>query len=166
MTTFENSCKRIWQTILPAEKQEKIALLGIGSEFNGDDAAGVAFVRAVGDAFADSPHVLVLEGGLAPENFTGTLRRYQPARVVLVDAAEMSQPPGAPALLDADQIEAMHTTHTFPLNLLARYLQAEIGCRVFILGIQPAQTDPFTPLSAAVQKAVEKLAETLLGEIG
>lgn len=178
MTTSASTSKQMWQILLPEEIRTsgfRMALLGIGNELNGDDAAGVQFVRLLREKLpADSnaaPAVLLtpasplllIEGGTAPENFTGSIRRFQPHVVVMVDAAQMDLEPGQMALLDEALIDGITaSTHSFPLSMLARYIRQEMNCRVHIIGIQPLANDQFTPLSAEVQAAVNDLADALL----
>ncbi|MEM5775422.1 MAG: hydrogenase 3 maturation endopeptidase HyCI [Anaerolineaceae bacterium] len=156
-----------------------MVLLGIGNELNGDDAAGVQFVRLLRENLpadsnaapavfltADFP-MLLIEGGTAPENFTGSIRKFQPHLVVMVDAAQMDLRPGQMALLEEALIDGITaSTHSFPLSMLARYIRQEMNCRVHIIGIQPKANDQFTPLSAEVQAAITDLAQALLRHAG
>lgn len=157
---------KIWQNLLPAptERQlRKIAFLGVGNEFNGDDSAGVEFARRVAPHFDRSSRVMVIEAGLAPQNFSGSLRRFQPEYVVIIDAADMGQQVGETAIVETSEIDGLScSTHTFPLSMLAKYLKEEIGCQVSFVGIQPGSTLPFTPITPAVQQSIEKLASSLL----
>ena len=82
---------------------------------------------------------------------------------MIVDAAQTDLQPGATALLDPAEIDGMSSsTHTFPLSMLTHYLEQEMGCKVFIIGVQPQATEPFTPVSPEVQTAVEKLVSSLV----
>lgn len=138
----------------------RVALVGIGQEMRGDDAAGVAVARAL-QPLAHR-RFLVLEGGNAPENITGVLRRFEPHLVVLVDAAQMDAAPGAVQWLPWQGVAGLSaTTHTLPLTLLARYLAAQCGCEVVLLGIQPGQTELDGVLSPAVETAVADCAAVL-----
>jgi len=102
---------------------------------------------------------LVVEAGLAPENFTGTLRRFQPDLVLLIDAAEMGLSPGRIACLDWREAGGWSaSTHTLPLNMLSAFLVSELGCQVMVLGIQPANMGMDQPLSQQVNLAVEEIA--------
>lgn len=138
----------------------RVAVVGVGHELRGDDAAGLAVARRT-QAFAGE-RLLVLEGGPAPENVTGLLRRFRPELVLLVDAAEMGAAPGTVRWLTPDAVEGLSaTTHTMPLSMLARYLQHELDCGVYLVGIQPGQNEIGQPLSEAVEKAVEALSAGL-----
>lgn len=106
--------------------------------------------------------ILVLDGGAAPENFTGSMRRFDPDLVLLVDAALMDAEPGTVLLLDWRETTGLSaTTHTLPPYLLGNYLANELNCSVAMLGIQPMQNEFDQPLSPEVETAVEQVTEIL-----
>jgi hydrogenase 3 maturation protease len=141
-----------------------VAIVGIGNEFNGDDAAGVLVARKLSmrECSDDAGHVLIIEAGQAPENITGELRSFQPQVVLLIDAAQMDVDPG-----DIDWIPWETTTgmsassHSLPLSMLARYLTLEFECTVHLLGIQPAHNDSNGPVSSEVKASIEDICQTL-----
>ena len=151
---------------LPTPRPARVAVLGIGNELNGDDGAGVRVVRELAARLPATPGVLLIDGGLAPENFTGPLRRFQPNLVLEVDAAHLGEAPGTTSWVDwreADGLSA--STHTLPPSVLAGYLVSELGCEVSLIGIQPACLEMSAPLSPAVERAVLQLAGALCGWI-
>ncbi|TLN06394.1 hydrogenase maturation protease, partial [bacterium] len=105
-------------------RDPRLALLGIGNELNGDDAAGVLVLRALRARLASRPHLLLLEAGLAPEAFTGPLRRFAPDCVILIDAALLDEAPGTVARVDWQQTDGLSaTTHTLPPSVLVKFIQ-------------------------------------------
>ena len=159
--------QKSWQENLQADLKRlqkpdcapRLAVLGIGHELYGDDAVGVWLAGRLGELIPTSESLLAVQGGPAPENFTGTLRRYKPDLVLLVDAALMDLAPGQTGWLSwQDTTGFSASTHTLPLHLLAGYLTAELNCEVALLGIQPAQTQVGAPLSLEVQEAAEGVA--------
>ena len=144
------------------QPEPRLAVVGVGHELRGDDAAGVVVTRQLSAISPESPDFLVIEGGHAPENCTGVLRRFRPDLVVLVDAAALGLAPGSIQLLSWEEISGLSaTTHTIPLHLLARYLMVELNCQVVLLGIQPLDTTLGEPLSLPVQRAVDEITEAL-----
>jgi hydrogenase 3 maturation protease len=140
----------------------RLAVLGIGNELNGDDAAGVLVVRVLRARLGDQPQVLLIEAGLAPENFTGVLRRFEPDLVMLVDAAEMGSQPGEVAWVEWQETGGLSaSTHSLPPTVLSQYLIHELGCQVGLIGIQPASLEFDQPLSAAVLVGVGEIVEGL-----
>jgi hydrogenase maturation protease len=141
---------------------QRLAILGVGQELRGDDAAGLLVVRRLQALCAPRPDLLLLETGPVPENFLGPLRRFAPAWVVFIDAAQMDAAPGALAWIDWDQADGCGgSTHTLSLAVLARLLQAEIGCLSGLIGIQAASNAFDAPVSAPVALAATQLAEAL-----
>lgn len=146
----------------------RIAILGVGNELNGDDAAGVWVVRTL-TALLDEmrrgeadPAVLLLDTGPVPENFTGKVRRHAPNLVIVIDALDLGAEPGEVAWIDWRAAEGLGaSTHTLSLSVLGDYLVRELGCELWIAGIQPQHLDFDRPLSAAVQRAVQQVSSSL-----
>ena len=137
-------------------------MLGVGHELYGDDAVGVWLAEQLCQSMAGVETFLAVPGGPAPENFTGTLRRFGPDLVLLVDAALMSLEPGQTGWLDwKDTSGFSASTHTLPLHLLAAYLESELGCKVDLLGIQPANCQAGEALSVQVQAAAESISKDI-----
>ncbi len=145
------------------ETQPRIALVGIGHELRGDDAAGVILARALQPlASSHADRLAVIEAGHAPENFTRVLRDFHPDLIVFVDAAQMNEAPGTIRWLAwQDTAGLSGSTHTLPIHVLASFLATDLGCEIGLLGIQPAGNAMDAPLSPAVQRAVDELAEGL-----
>jgi hydrogenase 3 maturation protease len=139
-----------------------VAVLGVGNDMRGDDGAGVWVARALAVRTRDAPDVLVIDGSTAPENFTGPLRRFRPDLVIEIDAAHLDEPPGSIAWVDWRDADGMSaSTHTLPPSVLAQFLSADLGCRVALVGIQPATLEMGGSLSPDVAAAVERLVEQL-----
>ena len=142
---------------------KQIVILGIGNEFSGYDSLGFQTARKLKRALSNISKVEVLAVGVAPENFTGLLRKLSPSHVVLIDAAEMGEIAGKIELIEPHRIEKrMPSTHTMPLYMLAEYLEHELGARVLILGIQPESLSFGTAVSREVRVSVDKLARLLV----
>ena len=98
-------------------------------------------------------------GGPAPENFTGTLRRYGPDLVLMVDAALMDLEPGTDRLVELAGYHRLQRLHPYTaVASLASYLTSELHCEVALLGIQPAQCQVGAPSRSKVQDAAENVA--------
>ena len=144
----------------------RTAVIGIGHELRGDDAAGVLLTRTLADILSANENVLLVEGGAAPENSLGVIRRFRPGRVIMVDTAEMGASPGTVRWLDWQKAEGLSaSTHTLPLALLARYLTVELGCRVELLAIQPETNWLDAPLSPAVKQGMAEALARLRKEL-
>jgi hydrogenase maturation protease HycI len=149
------------------EHLPRVAVVGVGHELRGDDAVGVLVAQILKPLLARNHHILVVDGGHAPENHTGTLRRFAPALVLLVDAARMDEPPGAVRWLAWQETSGLSaSTHTMPHYVLAQYLTAELGCEVALIGIQPEHMSMDDPPSSPVQKAVVDVVASLGTALG
>ena len=136
----------------------RLALLGIGNELNGDDAAGVLAVRALRTRLAPRPQLLLIEASLAPEAFTAPLRRFEPDCVILIDAALLDEAPGTIELVDWQQTDGLSaTTHTLPPSVLVKFIQHEFNCPVELILIQPHDIDFDHPVTPVVSNAIESV---------
>ena len=134
-----------------------LIVIGIGNAFRGDDAAGLAVARALGD----DPRVLVHEG--EPIDL---LDRWEGAgEVIVVDAARSGAAPGTVHRLDGltVPVAAGGSTHAFGLAetlALAHALQ-RAPARVEVIGIEGANFSAGEELSPAVATAVRRVAGEL-----
>jgi hydrogenase 3 maturation protease len=156
------SWNRLFAQALQSIRSEplRLALLGIGSELYGDDAAGILVVRQLRAALGAQPDILVIETGSVPENFTAPLRRFQPDLVVMIDAAQMGEPPGTVRWIEWADVEGFSaSTHHLPPTAMASYLKSELGCQMVLLGIQVGDIGFDRPLTDAVRMAVDEVGE-------
>ena len=146
--------------------KSKIAIIGIGNTFRSDDAAGNLVAHALLECrfIRDLEHVLVMDSGHAPENSTAKLRRFAPALVLLIDAAEMNELPGTIRWIGMEELDGMSaSTHSMPLSMLARYLTLELDCEIKLLGIQPQSNDVGESVSSPVLQSVGEISDELIG---
>lgn len=141
----------------------RVAVLGIGNELNGDDGVGVLAARRLKERLESRPdlaqRVVVYEACTAPESFSGPLRRFAPDLVILVDAAYLQQEPGAVEWIDWENTDGFSaSTHGLPPTLFAKFLMAELGCRVRLAGIQPVHLEFDRPMSQQAAAAAERVA--------
>jgi hydrogenase 3 maturation protease len=147
-----------------ARKAEpRVAFLGIGNEFNGDDAAGVLLSRRLLSLTQLSDRLLILDCGQVPENSVGQLRRFRPDLVILLDAADFAGKPGEVRWIDPLSTSGFSaSSHTLPFSVLSKYLAKELGCEVRLLGIQPGSLEFDAGLSSAVKNALALLIKDLV----
>lgn len=150
-----------------------LAVVGIGSDLRGDDIAGLLVLRHLRAAITRSrsktihsdasERVRLFDGGTAPENLTGEIVRFQPSHILLVDAADLGQKPGAVKLLEPETIGGVSfSTHVLPLSILADYLKRALPCRIVILGIQPGATGFGLTPSRKISQTARRLARVIL----
>jgi len=140
-------------------------VVGIGSEMRGDDAVGMEVVRRLRGVLK-SPNVFLVEGGVAPENFTSQIRRFKPSHVIFIDATDFGAEPGEVVMAEPEAITGEFvSTHTMPLSILAKYLREQTGAKIALLGIQPARAQMGSEMSEAVKGSVERVKKILLEKL-
>ena len=142
----------------------RVAVLGVGNLMRSDDAAGVLVARALSGCTCatNTDRVLIIEAGHAPENRTGELRRFAPDVVLVIDAADMGETPGAIQWIREESIDGMSaSTHSLPLSMLAHYLRMDLGCSVALLGIQINSNEIGENVSREVLQAVNEIVDEL-----
>jgi hydrogenase 3 maturation protease len=140
-----------------------IAVMGIGNEMMGDDAAGALVARELNQLRIQNSEfrIQVYETSTTPENFNGAIRKLGPDLVVMVDSADMGMNPGTVAFLDTKQMHTMmHSTHTLPLSFLAGYLEQMGTARVIALGIQAGHIRLDQPMTREVAESVKLIVKT------
>ncbi len=151
--------------VLPARSRtpgKKTAIVGIGHPLRGDDAIGPSIIDWLISSHASANFTLI-DAGAVPENCTGTLRQLAPSLVLFIDAAQMDLPPGSIELFHYTQLGSVPVaTHSIPFAMLCQYLVDEIGCDIWVLGIQPAQNDLLTGTSPEVNRAAGEIIHFLI----
>ncbi len=146
------------------DRPARVVIAGVGNDLRGDDRAGLAVVRDLRrELGAGLPETwLLVEAQNAPESHTGPMRRFGPDLVLFVDVAWLDIPPGEIQLIPWQDTTGMSaSTHTFPLHLLASYLNRELDCDVMLLGIRPRDLDLSEQMSPPVQDAVGEIVNAL-----
>jgi len=145
---------------------EKIAVLGVGNELKGDDAAGLLAAKALKKQMKHKTRspVKVILGYETPENYTGEIRKFQPDLVLVLDAVLGGFKPGMVFPVDKEDIaDNGVSTHKISLTVLMAYLEQALGCRVVVLGIQPQTLELGAEISASVKRSIENIADYLSG---
>lgn len=135
-------------------------VLTAGSVLRADDAAGPVLAKRFEDE--PVPGWEAIDGGLTPEDDIIAVRRAKPARVLLVDAADMALPVGSIRRLAKGDVAAkgMFTTHSMPLTFLISELEGICPDLVF-MGIQPGSTEFYGPMSPEVSAAVDRVHDAV-----
>jgi hydrogenase 3 maturation protease len=178
-----------WRTRLARELKavRRLSILGVGNRDRADDGAGSLCARllrkkleksgarqernsASGASAASQPtlngrglqDIQILDGGEVPESATGTIRKFRPTHVLVIDAAAGGHEPGTIFFVSRKKIpEDDLTTHRIPLSHLVRYLEETIGCRVILVGIEPGRLSAGAPISPQVKCAVAALVSAI-----
>ena len=143
-------------TVSDTTGDDRDIVLTAGAVLRGDDGAGPVLSKLM----EETPIAgwRAIDGGQTPEDDVATIRRCHPRRLVVVDAAAMGLPVGSVRRLTADDVSTNYlmTTHSLPLTFMLRELEGMCDELTF-LGIQPATTEFFDPLTPAVMDAVRSV---------
>jgi hydrogenase maturation protease len=147
---------------------EKIAVIGIGNEFRGDDAAGLLVVRRL----KEKPPTGVEFGEQSGEATALMDAMSQAGTLILVDAVQSGAEVGTIHRYDASE-QAMPaqflrcSTHNFSVHdaiEMARALE-KLPTRLRVYGIEGSQFEPGSELTPAVQTAVLEAAQRINEEL-
>ncbi len=141
----------------------RLTILGIGNELNGDDAAGVLIVKYLKKKLPIFGQFQLIEGSIAPENYSGVIRKFNPDWIWLIDAAVFGENPGCVQLFDPLRIKTLATnTHRLSPDVLISFLQLDTHAEAFLIGIQPEIVGPFSEISPGVKLSIKETAKFLL----
>lgn len=145
----------------------KLAILGVGNEDNGDDAVGLYILTILQEANLPD-WVTNFYCEKVPEHFLGKFRRLEPDRIIILDAADMKEIPGAIAIFPKEAVSSgFHlSTHTLSLTMLEEFLKPVVPDLITLyVGVQPKDLYFDTPLSKECKVAAEEFAELLIERI-
>lgn len=149
---------------IPPDAQ--VAILGVGSELRGDDAAGVKVVKNLKEKL-DSSKLSLIDAGSVPENFTSKVRKFNPTHIILIDAVDFGEEPGKIAHVNPEDIRGQATsTHRLPLSMLMSYLHKQTDAEVILIGIQPTQVEMNSKMTSQVNDGVRELTNFLTKKLG
>jgi len=136
----------------------KTVIVGIGNELNGDDGFGVHVAGELGS----SGRIISIQAHTVPENFISKIAGEKPSHVIFIDAADLGAEPGTLELLSPGDLARVKTvTHRIPLARLIERLESMHGCRVLIIGMQPAGMAVGSGLSVKALGAARVLIDLL-----
>jgi hydrogenase 3 maturation protease len=140
---------------------KRVVVIGMGNELRADDAVGLEVVRHLKPYEGDK--LVVFEGHTTPEAFVSPTCAAKPTHLLIVDAAELGELPGAWRFLSKDEInEVLFTTHAIPATEVAAEIQRRCGAKVAFLGIQPKIRDVSLSVSRECKKTADEVAKIIL----
>jgi hydrogenase 3 maturation protease len=136
----------------------RTVILGVGNVLRGDDGLGPEVVKRLGRIDG----CLCIDAGQVPENYFGKIVGENPDTVLIIDAVQLFEEPGAYRLLDEEQIlQTGFSTHTISPGVFMKQLAGEIGGRIVLLGVQPRSIDLGEGLSEQVERSVRELVSLI-----
>ncbi|MCK4718538.1 MAG: hydrogenase maturation protease [Thermoplasmata archaeon] len=143
-----------------------IAIIGLGNEYMGDDAAGMFAIRALDKVGVGAK---LVEAGSDLMGAMHEVGDHEIRRALFIDAAGMSQEPGSVRALEESEVGGRCiSTHDNNFPLALRYLRSlNPGAKVLFLGIQfqslEMQEEP--TLSPKVEEGVRGLVALIVSAL-
>jgi len=139
-------------------------ILALGNPLRGDDGIGAAVLEALPNL---PPDVTVLDGGTPGLDLVLRLQGHD--RVIILDAADMGEPPGVWRCLTPESVRGLDPQLRGNLHAAglaeALTLGEALGIlppEIRILGIQPATIDWSPGLSPEVARVIPEVCEAVL----
>ena len=155
--------KEVKHIIASASPTGKIAMVGMGHPLRTDDYSGSYIIKKmIARGMRDtSGAVLLFDGEDNVENLVTKIAEVDPHHVIFIDACELKEPPGTTQLIPVSQTSfPFFTTHGVPLKLLAQRIFTK--SQVWILAIQPKNTDFGEQLSREIRNIADSISEFLI----
>ena len=155
---LQQNLKRINKNNQPG----RVIILGIGNEFNGDDAVGPWVLETLKGQLPFYENLLLINGANAPENFTSPIRKFNPDLVIMIDATQMGAPIGTIEWVDWQHTDGFSaSTHTLPPHVLGKFLLHELETDIAVMGIQVEQVEFDTPMHTKVKEAGNEIIKEI-----
>jgi len=153
ITTLDHLIEHVAEVLTPAT-----AIVCIGNELCGDDAAGPAIAKRLAGKVPWDVH----DAQTVPESFLMKIVDRRPDTVLLIDALDFGAAPGAIELFDAGQLggQGPSTHGPAPLAFL-EVLRMFLPCRQVVLGIQPIAGGFGNEMAKPVRKAADLIVEAI-----
>jgi len=134
-------------------------IVGIGNTLKGDDGVGPLVCEQLEQAKVRAE---LIDAGTVPENYIQPIIKKAPQNLLIIDAIDFGVSPGVINVFRPEQLDSsVFSTHTLSPRLFIDMITQEIEVDVYLVGIQPAQTQIGQSLSAPVSQAAQSLVRML-----
>jgi hydrogenase maturation protease len=163
VASTENWQVQLRELLSSCSSEARLAIVGVGHPMRADDYVGSYAVKAVMEATdgALPEGVCLFDAEDSVEALVGTLAKLGLKYVIFIDACEMGLRAGEASLLSVEETSyPFFTTHGIPLKVLAERLLSE--SKVWVLAIQPKETEFGGALSREVRLAASSISEFII----
>ncbi len=146
-----------------------VLVLGVGNILLKDEGVGVHAVQQMGERFAFSPEVELLDGGTSGLELLSYLEERE--HLVILDALSRGQAPGSIARLEDDEVTQVFSVKLSPHQLGLSDLLATatlMGMRpknLVLFGVEPKDLGTGLELSGEVEASLEPLLAMVADEL-
>lgn len=147
------------------QEQPTTLILGIGNTLLSDEGAGVHAIRLLGNRYANSDYVTLVDGGTLSFTLAGPIEDAD--HLIVIDAAELRASPGTVRVFVEDDMDrfigsqkksSVHEVGLLDLLTIAR-LSEHLPERRALIGIQPEFLDWGEEPTPAVREAIPMACE-------
>jgi hydrogenase maturation protease len=144
-------------------------VIGLGNPLMGDDGIGVLAQRSLEAEWTVSEDVHIVDGGTWGMNLLPLIEDAE--NLLLIDAIERAQAPGALIKLEGDQVPralAMKISpHEVDLHevLAVASLRGRLPQRLVAIGLQPERIEFGLPLSPIVERGMSGLVDAVAQQL-
>jgi len=112
----------------------KVCIIGIGNTLRGDDGAGPLLVKCLQSRVQET----VLDVGEEPLNYVDVIESSGPDTILVFDAAELGENPGAIERLNLEDLSKHVTisTHSIPLYQILKLIEMRTHAELVVFGVQ------------------------------
>ncbi len=141
-------------------RNTKTIILGIGNILKGDDALGPKICEKLK---AERISAEIIDASTVPENYIQTIIKKAPQNLLIIDAIAFAAAPGTIKIFRPEQLNSIVvSTHTLSPKIFIDMICQSIKLEVYILGIQPFQTQLGSPISKQIISTIDCLIKTLI----
>jgi len=136
----------------------RIVVLCLGNVDRGDDGVGPHIAGLLkGKVLCE-----VIDAGVAPENYTGVIKRAKPDTIIIIDAIYFEGRAGEVRIFSGAELRSGKiSTHDVSPKLLMEYLASSTDAKIYIVGIKPGSSKFGEGLSREVAETAQSLAKCL-----
>ena len=139
--------------------EKNTVVMGIGNPARGDDGIGSFIASELINRGLD----IVIDCREVPENYITKACNMRPNTVIIIDAVNMGEMPGAIRILDSESIFQGITSHNAGIDIISNFIKNSCNARIYILAIQPGNLagDMTESVKEAGKKIINYLSDKL-----
>ena len=135
----------------------RVTIAGIGNRLRGDDAFGPVMVERL----KEKKNYSLFDCGTSPENYLFPIIKTKPDTIIIFDAAQMNLLPGSIDILkNEDILRIGFSTHDASPRMFMDFLKKETTAKIFMIAVQPKNTEFGQDLSPEVTSAINDLEKS------